>query len=361
MPRLLTLAVLLLLAGCAGRAKLVELEGVEVDTPTRSVFLGTTRAFENGAFGSGRSPDVTFARYDISIPDQRSSGSIVRSRRAPDPHTQFFIRDIARFDDETAFRSGLRPALRAAGGTAVIYVHGFNNTFDEGILRITQLAEDFDMPGVALHYSWPSLASPVGYAHDRDSVLFARDGLERLIAATRAAGAREVIVVAHSVGSMLLMETLRQMAIARPGSVARVIDGVVLISPDLDIDLFRRQVARIGRLPTPFGIFVSRRDRVLTLSARLSGQKNRLGNVDRVDAVADLDVTIVDVTEFSRGAGHFTAATSPALIAFYRRAGALGDSFAGDRAGVIGLAQGTVLTVQNATSVILSPVAALAQ
>ena len=70
---------------------------------------------------------------------------------------------------------------------------------------IAQMAHDLQLPGAVVHYSWPSAAEPLGYAHDRDSALFARDGLEQLMQEITAAGARRIIIVSHSMGSALTM------------------------------------------------------------------------------------------------------------------------------------------------------------
>ena len=84
----------------------------------------------------------------------------------------------------------MRCARRGTGGEAIIYVHGFNNTFADGVYRIAQLSHDFGFDGVAVHYSWASAGSALGYEFDRDSVLAGRDGLERLIETVPAAGAK---------------------------------------------------------------------------------------------------------------------------------------------------------------------------
>ena len=364
MARIVLLFLLVTLSACAPRPTLVFAPEAAAGLPTRTVFVATTRSPEGSGFGTERSLQPHYQRHDISVPPLRETGTIPSPHSDIDPETQFLSAGQVTYADAPAFRADLRRALaarRERQREAIIYVHGFNNTFDEGVLRITQMAEDFEVSGVAVHYSWPSAGNPLGYAYDRDSVLIARDGLDALISDVRAAGAQSIVLVAHSLGAQLVMETLRQRAIARPGSVARDIDGVVLISPDIDVQLFRSQAARIGRLPDPFGIFVSKRDRVLLLSARLTGLRNRLGNVDTVDDVADLDVTILDVTDFSTGAGHFTPGSSPALIKIFANAGVIDTAFRGDRAGRAGLIPGTVLTVQNATQIILSPVTALAQ
>nr|WP_253913338.1 alpha/beta hydrolase [Pseudoruegeria sp. HB172150] len=293
----------------------------------------------------------------MTVPPARQPGTIPSFRRDVRPDEQFIVGNHATLAGAAGFRAALAAELAespAGRREAIIYVHGFNNTFDEGVLRLAQLADDFGFEGSAIHYSWPSAGQVFGYVYDRDSVLFARDGLDNLITDIKRAGADTIILVAHSVGSHLVMETLRQRDIAHPGSVARDLAGVMLISPDIDVSLFRSQAKRIEKLPDPFGIFVSDRDRALRLSARLTGQKDRLGSASAQE-VADLNVTLVDVTEFSEGTGHFTTAESPALISMFNNAGNLEAAFQGDSAGRAGLLPGTILTVQEATEIILSP------
>lgn len=234
-------------------------------------------------------------------------------------------------------------------------MHGFNNTFAEGTYRIAQMAHDLDLPGTVVHYSWPSAAEPLGYAYDRDSALFARDGLEELLKSVQAAGPRRIILVAHSMGSALLMETLRQVAIRGDNALLARIGGVVLISPDIDVDVFRSQAKDIGRLPQPFVVFTSRRDRVLRLSARLSGQTDRLGTLADLDRVADLPITLLDTAAFNSGDGHFNVGNSPALLRLLERIASVDDAMGSDVSGRTGLLPGAVLTVQNATRIILQP------
>ena len=230
------------------------------------------------------------------------------------------------------------------------------DTFTEGLYRIAQLRHDLEIPGVALHYSWPSAAEPLGYVYDRDSAMFARDGLEKLIRETIAAGATRVTLVAHSMGSFLLMESLRDIAI-RDGRIMPQIRGVVLISPDIDVEAFRMQAKDIGTLPQPFLIFGSDRDRVLRLSALITGQRGRLGSLDSVEQLSDLEVTYLDVGAFSKGSGHFVPGTSPALIKVLGRIGDVDQAFGNDAAGRTGLLPGVILTARSATRVILTPVA----
>ncbi|MCU0912320.1 MAG: alpha/beta fold hydrolase, partial [Rhodobacteraceae bacterium] len=281
-------------------------------------------------------------------------------RELADPARHFVAADVDRFDSAEAFRAALGRALedRTAEREAVIYVHGFNNTFADGLFRIAQIAHDLQAPAVTVHYSWPSAGNPLRYAYDRDSVLIARDGLVSLIRTVKESGAVRIFLVAHSMGALLTMEALRQLDIARPGAARALVHGVVLFSPDIDVELFRAQAAAIRALPDPFVIFTSRRDRALGLSARLTGRNGeRLGNLKDFDEVADLDVVLFDVSAFQTGGfNHFALARSPTLLRLFGSVREIDAALGADQAGRTGLFPGTVLTLQNATAIVLSPV-----
>lgn len=359
--------IVLSIAGCEPRGSIVIDPAAASVGDVETVFIGTTRGAdpETGEeFGKIRNQEIRFVRLDVSIPPDRKLGEIKWPRPVgrPDPMTQFLAVDEDIYPKAADFRADLARALaKEARGAreAVVYVHGFNNNFAEGTYRLAQLGHDLGTRGVSVHYSWPSRGHPLAYAYDRDSALFARDGLEDLLREVEAAGAEHMLLVAHSMGAALTMETLRQLAIEKNHSLLNKISGVALISPDIDVDVFRAQAIRVGNLPQPFIIFTSKRDHALALSSRLTGQHDRLGNVTDIEEVADLKVTVLDTTAFSTGAGHFNAGNSPALLLMLGRLSEIDTAFTGDRTGRPGLLPGAVLTLQNATQIILSPVAAI--
>lgn len=362
------LVMMMAVAACGARGEITVIPAAAQVGEVVPIYLGTTRALDatTRTFTADRSETMSFARYDVSVPPDRETGDITFPDRngAPDPMTDFLTTRALLMPDAPSFTSDLATALqaRARGDRdAVIFVHGFNNTFAEGLYRLAQLSHDLELPGVAVHYSWPSRGAALGYVYDRDSAQFSRDGLEALISQAQAAGAENIVLVAHSMGSNLVMEALRQMAIrGNRGTLARV-GGVILISPDIDVDVFRMQARAIGTLPQPFLIFGSDRDQLLNLSARLSGEPERLGNLSDVSRLADLDVTYLDVAAYSEGAGHFNLGNSPALISLMGRIGDVDAALARDRRGRTGLLPGVVLTVRNATEIILAPVTAISR
>lgn len=357
--RLLPALALALLTACTPRGTITIVPPETVPGPIVPLFVGTTRQLDvGGLYGPDRSEALHLARYDIAIPPARQIGKVVFPKRPtkPDPQTDFLTTAQVFYPTEMGFRGDLSRALAANDDEAVIFVHGFNNTFAEGLYRFAQLDHDLQIPGVAVHYSWPSAAQPLGYVQDRDSALFARDGLEELIRDVAKAGAKRIVLVAHSMGGQLTMEALRQIALRGDQGLMNRIDGVVLISPDMDVDVFRMTAKVIGDLPEPFIIFGSPRDGVLRLSGFITGQQGRLGALEDVTKLADLDVTYLDVAAFRDGTGHFTAGTSPGLISLIGKIEDVNAAFRGDAAARTGLLPGVVITFRRATRIILSPV-----
>lgn len=351
------------LAACTPRGTITIVPPETVPGTIVPLFVGTSRQLETGGiYGAARSETLNLARYDIAIPPEREIGTVTFPKRPakPDPQTDFLTTAQVFYPSDTRFKADLSKALAQNDHEAVIFVHGFNNTFAEGLYRFAQIDHDLAMPGVAVHYSWPSAGEPLGYVQDRDSALFARDGLEKLIREVSQAGARRIVLVAHSMGSHLTMEALRTIALRGDKALMNRIDGVILISPDLDVDLFRMDAHTIGDLPEPFIIFGSPRDSVLRLSGFITGQHGRLGALEDVSKLADLDVTYLDVAAFRDGTGHFAAGTSPGLIKLIGQIDAVNAAFRGDVAGRTGLLPGVVLTVRRATRIILTPVGEIA-
>lgn len=359
--RLAVILLLVLAAGCADRARIDRLpEGMAAQNP-RTVLVATTRALdeETGAPGLQRDATLRFARYDVAIPPGNPPGrvSLPRGNQPFDASQHFAVSDAALLS-AAEFRAALaqQTAQRPSGHRdSIVFVHGFNTSFIEGVYRVAQLDNDLNLPGVMVQYAWPSLGAPLAYAHDRDSALFARDGLEHMLRETAAATPGRVIIVGHSMGGHLVMEVLRQIAIAGDRALLGRLGGVVLISPDLDVDLFRMQAGRIGDLPQPFLVVSSQRDRILRLSARLTGQRERLGNLSDPALIDGLGVTMLDVSAFSTGDGHFTIGTSPALIQLLDQVGDLEAALGLEQAGHLPLLPATILTLHNTTQIILQP------
>ena len=288
----LALCVSLLLAACADRDLMpIVPEAVNIGTPY-TVFSTTTREQEaDGTFGFRRSEELRMVEMTVTIPPSHSPGELSYRYKNPDPRKNFTIAQELPVDSVSDLRARF--------------------------LR--------ELPGSLVMYSWPSRGRAFGYAYDIDSMLFARDGLEETVRRVKQAGAERIILVAHSMGTALAMEMLRQADLRNPGWAARTLNGgVILISPDLDVDVFDSQMMELKRVPQPFAVMVSEKDRILNISGRLRGtsQGERLGNIKSADRLERWPIEVIDLTAFNADAasGHFVAATSPSLLAVLRSA-----------------------------------------
>jgi len=186
--------------------------------------------------------------------------------------------------DERAFSEKVASGV-GNGNTAGIFVHGYNYTLTEAVFRVAQLAADVPGVSVPILFSWPSAAEVAGYVADRDAVTYARDDLAHVLGLIAGIQADEQVVLAgHSMGGWLVMETLRQLRLQGRDEVIGKFQ-VALAAPDIDIDVFRRQVEVVGPLTPALTILVASDDRALDVSMRLAGGRRRVGTADVDDPV----------------------------------------------------------------------------
>ena len=205
----------------------------------------------------------------------------------------------------------------------LVFIHGFNNRFDDAVFRFAQIVHDLNARVVPVLFTWPSRGSVLAYGYDRESTAYSRNALENVLKAfARDPAVGEISILAHSMGNSLALETLRQMAI-RDGRVAPKICNVLLAAPDVDVDLAREAIVDMGpKVNRPsFTLFVSQDDRALAVSRRVWGSEARLGaiNPDQEPYRTQLEqasVTVLDLTKLKAGdlSHHGKFAESPEIV-----------------------------------------------
>lgn len=313
---------LLTLSGCAAPGIIQRSDPVSEAT-VRNVFVARFRHETEDArnFGELRTGELTFGRVAVSIPPNHEPGQIEWPRGEPDAATDFVAVDGQFYDGLDDFLQGVAAADTSQEQETVLHVHGFNTSHGEAVYGAAQVAHDLQAPVPMVVFSWPSAAQTTGYVYDRDSALISRDRLESVIVALAEEPGRSVFLTAHSMGTHLLMETLRQIAVSGRLDLARDINGVLLMAPDIDVELFLEQISRIGPLPQPFLVMIAERDRALSFSGFLTGRGVRLGSIDTPELLEGTGVTLIDVGALSNGRrfNHTIATTSPAALAVFRR------------------------------------------
>ena len=316
--------MLVILASCASRDATLPLaqENLHVAT-TEHIHVATMRKpsdIRDIVYNGDRSDTLNFAEIKVSIPKSREPGTIVYPKSDPFVDRQFATVGHTTNKSDKQFIDDINRQLMnnpAGGRTIFLFVHGYNTNFAAGIYRQAQMFHDFKFKGVPVSFSWASAGKTPLYLYDRDSAQLARTGLRqtlKLLGKTRAEG---ISLVAHSMGSFVTMETLRDMGIRKEHDALRKIESLILASPDIDLRVFREQLSEIKPIPQPFVIFVSGKDRALQASQRLRGGQARLGFGTNVEELRNLGITVVDLTNVSDGqdaTNHSTFATSKTLF-----------------------------------------------
>jgi esterase/lipase superfamily enzyme len=187
----------------------------------------------------------------------------------------------------------------------LVFIHGFNTPFDEARDRTAQIVADSRFGGVAVLFTWPTKHELFGYVSDKDNATASRDALQALLQEIGATpGVGKVHVLAHSMGGWLAMEALRQEAIANDRDLSGHLGDVMLASPDIDLDVFAGQMARLR--PANVTVFATANDRALSLSSAIAQSRQRVGGInpskpedrERIEA---LGAKVYDLSNFSDG------------------------------------------------------------
>lgn len=370
----LVLGALLVLAGCGGRP-------TNFLIPTGQQFAGTSRVdilaattreattAQPGELYSGeRAIGLHFADVAVSIPpaSARTPGDVQwPGQGGGNPLTDFTTISAERISKEQALGRIEARLRKSPHRSVLLFVHGYNTRFEEAVYRFAQVVHDAQAPALPLLFTWPSRGRLLAYTYDRESANYSRDALEAVLQhLVKDRSVNEVTVLAHSMGNWVTMEALRQMAIRNKG-IHPKIKNVMLAAPDIDVDVFRRQIASIGDRKPPFYLFVSQDDKALALSRRVWGSNARVGAVDPQQEpyrtmFAKEKIRVFDLTSEKSvdSLNHGRFANSPEVVKVIGGQLASGQTLSDSQAGLgdrIGLvATGAAGAVGRAASIVVS-------
>ena len=371
-PTLVTgVALLVLLSACAGRPQGVLVPTGSAPGATKvDMLVATTRAPSKDPgilFGGERATKMTAAEIVVSIPPDRNRkvGQVQWPKKLPpNPEREFSTVSVSPLLERREVETWLDKSLPKSR-RLLIFVHGFNNRYEDAVYRFAQIVHDSRAEVAPMIFTWPSRGSIFDYNYDKESTNYSRDALEELLRrAAKDPRVSDVTVMAHSMGSWLTVEALRQMAI-RDGRVAPKITNVILASPDLDVDVFRTQFEAMGPRKPKFTLFVSRDDRALLISRRIAGNVERLGQINPNEEpykseLEKAGITVLDLTALQTGdsLNHGKFAESPEVVRLLGNRLIAGQTVTdseiglGQRVGAVAL--GTAQTVGSAASVAVS-------
>ena len=213
-----------------------------------------------------------------------------------------------------------------------LYVHGYNNTFDDANFALAELWHFFGREGLPIVFTWPAgYPGLFGYTYDRESSEFTVFHLKQLIKwLAEQPEIENIHLIAHSRGTDVAISAFRELVIWARGAGLDPrerfkIKNFVFAAPDLDVQVVSQRVAGeyLALAVDQATLYTSSEDKAIGIAAWLfASPRGRLGTwtVDELDEaeIARMKaragrLSIVDFEGESTGYGHSYFRTNPAV------------------------------------------------
>ena len=274
---------------------------------TVDVFFATDRAKTGRSrparfFGHQRDGQLNYGVAEVTIPRTHQPGTVAtptvwRLEFMADPAKHVMLQSIETLGASDFFETVRSDLAEKSATDAFVFVHGYNVSFDAAAKRTAQLAYDMNFSGVPILYSWPSRGATTGYIADtavvRHSGRRLTQFLEDFVSQT---GAKNIHIIAHSMGNRAVTDALELMAVKRPDLESPVFGQVIFAAPDVDRGLFNAMLPTIRPLARRLTLYASEHDRALAASRKLHGSAPRAGQ-GGIDLISNPAIDAIDMSE----------------------------------------------------------------
>lgn len=223
-------------------------------------------------FGNKLGDRVVYGSCSVNIPLRSHVRGTLKLKthwwQRRDPDKYFLVKGLNSFASDV-FQHTLSDDI-------LLFVHGYNTSFKEGVLRAAQLQHDIRFAGQCAAFSWPSQGSMARYEEDEKlnaaSIEHMATTLELLFAAPRRHG--KVHVVAHSMGTRLFLKAVRQLEVAGRLPHDRTAFGhVVLVAADVKPNVFAAVDQTVTKASDSVTYYYALNDLALGFSGILHGDR----------------------------------------------------------------------------------------
>lgn len=194
----------------------------------------------------------------------------------------------------------------------LLFVHGFNVSFDEAIKRATQLAADLPFNGAFVCYAWPSQGGVDMYLRDGQIVDESLPAFKEFLLefCQRVPSDANINVVVHSMGNRLVQRALWHL----PDTATQPprFRELVFCAPDVGVDEFKRNMRQATKVSRRVTLYQCTNDTAL-LASMLKNGEERAGNPNApllIPGVDTIETATVDVSLL----GHSYYGSNPTVL-----------------------------------------------
>jgi len=247
-----------------------------------------------------------FILIDMLIPDSKEG-----EWRAPHEEANYVGISLVQAREDFYYQL-LKRIAYSPQKDVLVFVHGFNVTFDQAMTRAVQMAADIPFNGVIIVYSWPSQGGIDQYGADGESI---DESVAPFTEFLTELGEKlpqdvEINLLAHSMGNRLLTRSMERLPMQFEDPPR--FKEVIYCAPDVEVAEFESLVQNSVYMCERATLYKNVKDAAL-IASTLKNLTNRAGaNLGSVD-VAGLDI-IETANVDSSLMGHSYYSNNPAIL-----------------------------------------------
>jgi len=285
---------------------------------TCKLFYGTNREPKDinnlsKGYGNERAKKIHMGSCEVHVPKSHKIGEISGSLWEKLIHFDFSygkveLKTIQPLTTDAFWSeiSTLLSPLEEEEKQALIFIHGFNTSFDDAAIRATQLSVDLNHSGVTAFFSWASQAKALSYLSDEATIQYTEKYLTKFLTdfATKS-GANRIHIVAHSMGNRALLEAVNRI---QKENLNIKFGQIILAAPDVDADVFEELAEAYSIVSEQTTLYVSDKDKAVSLSKWIHAY-NRVGFTPPVAVVNRINTIKIEgnVNLLELGHGYFAS------------------------------------------------------
>lgn len=249
------------------------------------VFFATNREVLNSPSYDNRygrrSGALECGRAIVHVPplSTRSRGSLplpnlLQALINPDREDFVKIRKIEALSSREFMRLTRRDYRLTKQDGLLLFVHGYNNSFNDAMMRLAQVSHDMPFSGVPVLFSWPSSNFFHRYTADADVVTESSQELQRLLEfLATSIPHSDWRILGHSMGSRVVAQTLAGL------SLTPRIAELAFVAPDISKKAFVGAMSAFNKSAKRTSLYASSWDLPLVLSRGVNA-RSRAGSTN---------------------------------------------------------------------------------
>jgi esterase/lipase superfamily enzyme len=284
------------------------------DTKSMDILVVTNRktvdtnfGCNNNSFGIGGKEVLNFGICKINVPKNHSTGEIIFTDNNRQSSNDYFKILEAKSMKEANLIADLKKSK-----TPLIFVHGFNVSFGEAVLRAAQIGYDLKYQGPVILFSWPAGAEDSffgginlskTYQNNLASARNSVSSLKNFLISLQKNDIKINLIV-HSMGHQIVLPALKQLGDLHP--YEPLINELVLNAPDFNSEDFKSLVKDIKKVSKRITLYCSYNDKAMFASKTFNNNE-RLGACTFLTDLDSINVSLVADNTLELGHGYYSS------------------------------------------------------